>query len=86
MDTDGYTPTIALDQLVNLAREYGPVSLAGERSPSDPSTGNDRPDLGRTLCPCVQGNACICEAVADEFERLAQVFRQQQAEVKPRAV
>jgi len=82
MNTDGYTPAIKLEQLLRLARKYGPTALAGQTLPSDGARSHTVEQL---LCPCVRGEAYISEALADEFERLAQVFRQQQRELKPKS-
>jgi len=82
MNTDGYTPAIKLEQLLRLARRYGPTPLAAQALPSDEA---GSPAVEQLLCPCVHGEACISEALADEFERLARVFRQQQRELQPQS-
>ncbi len=80
MDTDGYTPTISFEKLLRLARKYGPEELAGQALPSDEG---GRHQVEQAVCPCVRGEPCVVEAVADELERLTRVFRQQQHEIKP---
>lgn len=80
MDTDGYTPTISFEKLLRLARKYGPEALAGQTLPSDQDS---QREVEQAICPCVRGEPCVVEAVADELERLTQVFRQQQYELKP---
>ncbi|PKL95504.1 MAG: hypothetical protein CVV18_05295 [Gammaproteobacteria bacterium HGW-Gammaproteobacteria-8] len=37
--------------------------------------------IEQQLCPCVRGEPCVVEALAEEFERLAAIFRQRQIEV-----
>lgn len=80
MDTDGYTPTISFEKLLRLARKYGPEALAGQSLPSDQDSQHQ---VEQAVCPCVRGEPCVVEAVADELERLTEVFRQQQHELKP---
>ncbi|MFU8832202.1 MAG: hypothetical protein ACNA7J_08615 [Wenzhouxiangella sp.] len=79
MDTDDYTTAISFEELLRLAQKYGSADLAGagllDNQPMEA--------VEKATCPCVQGQACIIEALADEFERLAQVFRQRQYDVKP---
>jgi len=82
MDTDGYTPAIEFEELLRLARKYGPEALAGQRLPSDRQATDG---IRQVTCPCVQGDACISEALADEFERLAAVFRRQVHDLKPKS-
>lgn len=82
MNTDGYTPVIKLEQLLRLARKYGPSELADQSLPSDRTRSASVEQL---MCPCVRGEACISEALADEFERLARIFRQQQLDLKPKS-
>lgn len=85
MDSDGYTPAISFERLLRLARKYGPDSLADEMLPSDKCDAEGRHEVEQAVCPCVRGEPCVVEAVADELERLAQVFRQQQYDLKPRS-
>lgn len=80
MDTDGYTPTISFEKLLRLARKYGPETLAGQTLPSDQGS---RQQAEQAVCPCVRGEPCVVQAVADELERMTQVFRQQQYKLKP---
>lgn len=82
MDTDGYTPAIDFEKLLHLARKYGPEALARERLPSD---GQAADEIQQAVCPCVHGDTCISEALADEFERLAEVFRRQVRDLKPKS-
>lgn len=82
MDTDGYTPAIDFEKLLRLARKYGPEALACERLPSD---GQAADEIQQAVCPCVHGDTCISEALAEEFERLAMVFRQQVHDLKPKS-
>lgn len=82
MDTDGYTPTIDFEKLLQLARKYGPEALAGERLPTN---GQATDEIQQVTCPCVQGDVCVSEALAKEFERLAEVFRQQVRDLKPKS-
>jgi len=83
VDSDGYTPAISLERLLELARKYGPAELAEEQLPSDRVSAHSHHEVEQVVCPCVQGEPCVVEAVADEFERLAAVFRQQQYDLKP---
>lgn len=83
MDNDGYTPAISFEKLLELARKYGPAELDKEQLPSDRACAHSHHEVEQAVCPCVQGEPCVVEAVADEFERLARVFRQQQYDLKP---
>jgi hypothetical protein len=82
MDSDSYTPAIPIDELTALAKRYGPASLA---SAEDPSASRDlvRRSVEQVLCPCIRGDACVCDAMADEFLRLAKVFREQRNRNNP---
>lgn len=82
MDSDSYTPAIPIDELTALARLYGPASLANT---GDPSASRDhaRRVLEQALCPCIRGDACVCDAIAEEFLRLAKLFRRQRNENNP---
>ncbi|HSH26883.1 MAG TPA: hypothetical protein VK972_03800 [Wenzhouxiangella sp.] len=80
MDTDSYTPAISFEKLLRLARKYGPEALAEQALPSDQGS---RQQVEQAVCPCVRGEPCVVEAVADELERMTRVFRQQQHELKP---
>jgi len=66
MNTDSYTLAVPLDalesQLTRALREC--AGRSGEQ--------HDRCIRNRTLeslCPCIRGEACVCEAVARELER-----------------
>ncbi len=78
MKSDSYTPAIPFEELVALARMYGPSGLAqadGSRASQDM--------VEAMLCPCIRGEACICDAIADEFLRLARQFHLQRNENNP---
>lgn len=82
MKSDSYTPAIPLDELVALARMYGPPGLA---KPDDSRLSQDNAHsvVEATICPCIRGEACICDAMADEFLRLARQFHRQRNENNP---
>jgi hypothetical protein len=82
MDSDSYTPAIPIDELTALAKRYGPASLANA---GDPSVSRDlaRHSVEQALCPCIRGDACVCDAIAEEFLRLARLFRQQRNKNNP---
>lgn len=84
MDSDTYTPAIPLDELVALAKTYGPVGLANEGE-SSASRDDARRAVDQVVCPCIRGDACICEAIADEFLQLARLFREQRELNNPAA-
>lgn len=84
MDSDSYTPAIPLDSLVELAKSYGPVGLSDENAFSGDGS-HARRMIERLVCPCIRGEACICDAMADEFLRLAGLFRRQSMATKPAA-
>jgi hypothetical protein len=82
MDSDSYTPAIPIDELTALAKRYGPASLANA---GDSSVSRDvaRHSVEQVLCPCIRGDACVCDAMAEEFLRLAKAFRRQRRENNP---
>jgi hypothetical protein len=82
MKTDSYTPAIPLDKLFELARTYGPPGLA-ESDGSLPSSGDARRVVDQVICPCIRGDACVCDAIADEFLRLAMQFHRQRNNNNP---
>ena len=82
MDTDGYTPTIDLEKLLHLARKYGPSTLGDANQASDKRAADE---VRQVICPCVQGDACVCEALAEEFDRLTAIFRGQVDALKPKS-
>jgi len=82
MESDSYTPAIPLDELVALARQYGPPGLAGPDGSAD-SQDKARRVVEPMVCPCIRGEACICDAMADEFLRLAKQFHRQSNENNP---
>jgi hypothetical protein len=75
MRSDSYTPTIPLDELVALARTYGP---AGRGAADDAHRVVDE-----VICPCIRGEACVCDALAAEFLRLARQFHDKRNRVNP---
>lgn len=77
MKSDSYTPAIPLEELVALARIHGPEGLA----PVSAETAHRV--VEQVLCPCIRGEACVCEAIADEFLRLAKQFRRQRDRNNP---
>jgi len=82
MDSDSYTPAIPIDELTALAKFYGPASLENPGLPSV-SREHARHVVEQALCPCIHGDACICDAMAEEFLRLAKLFRRQRNENNP---
>lgn len=82
MKSDSYTPAIPLDELMTLARTYGPPGLAkGDDSPA--SSEDAHRAVNQVVCPCIRGDACVCDAMADEFLRLARQFHRQRNENNP---
>lgn len=82
MKTDSYTPAIPLEELLALARTYGPPGLAkGDDSPA--SLDNALDVVEQVICPCIRGEACVCDAIADEFLRLARLFHRQRNKNNP---
>jgi hypothetical protein len=82
MKSDSYTPAIPLDELMELARTYGPSGLVkGDDSPA--SSEDARRAVDQVVCPCIRGDACVCDAIADEFLRLARQFHRQRNENNP---
>jgi hypothetical protein len=82
MKSDSYTPAIPLDKLLALARTYGPPGLAaGDDAPA--SQDNARRVVDQLICPCIRGEACVCDAIADEFLRLAMQFHRQRNNNNP---
>jgi hypothetical protein len=83
MKSDSYTPAIPLDELVELARTYGPAgpSPAGD---SPVSADDAHRVVEEVICPCIRGEACVCDALADEFLRLARQFHDKRNQMNPR--
>jgi hypothetical protein len=82
MKSDSYTPAIPLDELLALARTYGPPGLAsGDDSPSPLE--NAHGVVQQVVCPCIRGEACVCDAIANEFLRLARQFHRQRNHNNP---
>jgi hypothetical protein len=82
MKSDSYTPAIPLDELLALARTYGPPGLVkGDDSPG--SSEDARRAVNQVVCPCIRGDACVCDALADEFLRLAKQFHRQRNDNNP---
>jgi len=84
MKSDSYTPAIPLDELVAMAKKYGPAGLA---DPGDSQASLDHAHrvVEPMICPCIRGDACVCDAMADEFLRLARQFHRQYQENNPGA-
>ncbi len=80
MDTDDYSQAIDYEKLLLLARKYGPETLSDAHHPSDWRTADT---AGQVVCPCLQGDACVCEALAEEFDRLTEIFRRKAQAQKP---
>jgi hypothetical protein len=84
MKSDSYAPAVALDELMALARTYGPPGLVkGEDSPA--SSDDARSVVNQVICPCIRGDACVCDAIADEFLRLAREFHRQRNNNNPQS-
>lgn len=83
MKTDSYTPAIPLDKLLELARTYGPPGRV-ESDHSLSSSGDARRVVDQVICPCIRGDGCVCDAIADEFLRLARQFHRQRNNNNPR--
>lgn len=83
MKSDSYVPAIPLDELVALARMYGPGAL-GNADDSQGSLDHAHRVVERVICPCIRGEACICDAIADEFLRLARQFHRQRNKNNPK--
>lgn len=81
MKTDGYTPRMQFEELLKQSRLYGPPALNPKALPGDYLQGKPA-DLDRPECPCLQGAPCVLEALADEFEQLAGMFRQRRIEIR----
>lgn len=79
MRTDGYTPAIPFDRLVELARKYGPEELRKQAADPDSMLASVKGEI----CPCVRGEPCVVAALADEFRRLADSFEREQARLNP---
>jgi len=77
MHPDSYTLAISLDELVALARKYGRDCVSGDVEACA------RRSVEQVLCPCIRGADCVCEAIADEFLRLAMAFRAKSERVNP---
>ncbi len=80
MNTDGYTPTILMEEILRLSRVYGPLALTGEHLPADHAEVLET--IERLVCPCIRGEPCVVESLAVEFERLAAAFRQHKVEIQ----
>ncbi|MDZ7645403.1 MAG: hypothetical protein U5K76_15060 [Woeseiaceae bacterium] len=70
MESDSYTPAIPFDELVELARKYGRDCVSGDVEAYASRS------VEQALRPCIRGEDCVCEALADEFQRLAEAFRE----------
>jgi hypothetical protein len=83
MKSDSYTPTIPLDELVALARTY---ARAGPSPTGDSTVSADDAHrmVEEVICPCIRGEACVCDALADEFLRLARQFHDKRNKMNPR--
>jgi hypothetical protein len=83
MKSDSYTPTIPLDELVALARTY---ARAGASPTGDSTVSADDAHrmVEEVICPCIRGEACVCDALADEFLRLARQFHDKRNKMNPR--
>jgi len=70
-----------LEELLKQSRLYGPPALSPNTLPGDNFRGepiaHDRPS-----CPCLQGDPCVLETLADELERLVRMFRQRRDEIR----
>ena len=84
MKSDSYTPAIPLDQLLELARTYGPPGLV-KGDDSSASSDDARRVVNQVICPCIRGDACVCDAIADEFLRLAREFHRQRNNNNPQS-
>lgn len=62
MKSDSYTPAIPLEELVALARIHGPEGLG----PVSPETAHRV--VEQVLCPCIRGEACVCEAIVSSHD------------------
>jgi hypothetical protein len=81
MKSDSYTPAIPLDELLALARTYCPPGLG---KGDDLSSSDDAHRVvNQVICPCIRGDACVCDAIADEFLRLAKEFHRQRNNYNP---
>ena len=84
MKTDSYTPAIPLDELLALARTYGPPGFVkGDDSPASPD--DTRRVVNQVICPCIRGEACVCDAIADELLLRAREFHRQRNNNNPQS-
>lgn len=82
MDSDTYSLGIPLDELAALARTYGPAALA--KAGGSPHSRDDAHRVvEQVICPCIRGETCVCDALANEFLRLAMLFHRQRNENNP---
>lgn len=82
MQSDGYTPTIPLDELFALARTYGAPGQSPSGEARDAADEAHRA-VEAAVCPCIRGEACVCDALADEFLKLARHFHDKRNQVNP---